>query len=160
MAETDPKPAESKPTTRTTAATTTEEPPNPDEVEIDERYVGVDPIYANSAYEEPLEPEAPSGRSADAKDEKEAVEAEQEMIERVKANEAGTVVSLEDPVPFEEWVESGASSVATRHQSIRGLDQEQLEVDKEATEGAKDESGKIPPSSGSVGQPGVHSTGP
>jgi hypothetical protein len=115
----------------------------------DDRYVGVDPIYKQSAYEEPLEVEA-EGRSKAAK---EAVQDELDMLARVKANEAGCVVEVDEPQPFEEWV--GTSSVAARKAGVTGVKEDQVAADQEATEAAKDEDGKIPPHSTSVEQPGV-----
>ena len=115
----------------------------------DERYVGVDPIYRQSAYEEPLEVEA-EGRSKEAK---EAVEDQLDMLARVKENEAGCVVNVDEPVPFEEWV--GSSSGAARKAGVRGADADQAKADAKSTEDAKVD-GKIPPHSGSVQQPGVH----
>ena len=157
MAENDPKPADSpKPadnprSTRTPA--TTDEPVNPDEVEIDERYVGIDPIYANSAYEEPLEPEAPSGKDV-TDEEKEAAEAEVAMLAKVKENEAGCVVNVDEPVPFSEWVEG--TDAANRKSNISGVDQERVEADKAKTEEALNEEGRVPPRSTSTHQPGVN----
>lgn len=151
MAENEPNPPQHKAAPKAAATTTTTE--EPEEVEIDENYVGVDPIYANSAYEEPLNPEAPSGRGAD-KDEADAVTAEQEMIERVKANEAACAVEVDELEPYEEWVSS--SYDAARKATVVGVDQERVEADREATEEAKDDYGKIPPRSTSRHQPGVN----
>ena len=124
----------------------------------DERYVGVDPIYKQSAYEEPLEAEGDPVVDEDASDEekeaaKEAAEAEADTLERVKANEEGNKVAVEEAESFEEWLPH--SAVATRKQSVRGADEEQMEADKQATEDAKGEDGKIPPHSTSAQQPGV-----
>jgi hypothetical protein len=116
----------------------------------DDRYVGVDPIYKNSAYMEPLEAE-PEGRTKAAK---EAVQGELDMLARVKANEAGCKVEVGEPVPFEEWFPT--SEVGTRKQSVSGLNTEQAEADAETTEAAKGDDGRIPPHSGSVQQPGVN----
>ena len=120
----------------------------------DERYVGVDPIYKQSAYEEPLEVEEGAG---DSDEEKEAVEREVEMLKRVKANEAGVKVEVDEPESFEDWLPH--SAVAARKAAVRGRDEEQMEEDQQATEDAKDEDGKIPPHSTSVGQPGVFTSG-
>lgn len=120
----------------------------------DDRYVGVDPIYKQSAYEEPLEVEEGAGEDDD---EKEAVEREVEMLKRVKGNEAGTKVEVDEPESFEDWLPH--SAIAARKAAVRGLDDEQVEADQAVTEEAKDEDGKIPPHSTSVGQPGVFTSG-
>lgn len=124
-----------------------------DSVKVDnENYVGVDPIYQNSAYEEPLAlTEVPSDASDE---EKEAIEAEIAMVETVKANEEGCVVETEEPVPFEEWVGEQASTVAKSR--VPGGLSEEREEDMTATEEAKDDDGKIAPHSTSLHQPGVN----
>ena len=124
----------------------------------DERYVGIDPIYKQSAYEEPLEAEGEPVLDENATDEekeaaKEAAEAEADMLERVKTNEAGAAVEVTEVQPFEEWLPE--SSIGVRKNLVRGLDEEQVEADKAATEEAKGEDGKIPPHSTSAQQPGV-----
>ena len=124
----------------------------------DERYVGVDPIYKQSAYEEPLEAEGEPAEVEGATDEeneaaKEAAEAEAEMLERVKTNEAGSAVEVTEVQSFEDWLPE--SSIGVRKNLVRGLDEEQVEADKAATEEAKGEDGKIAPHSTSAQQPGV-----
>jgi hypothetical protein len=120
----------------------------------DARYIGVDPIYAQSAYEEPLEPKA-AGRS---KEDKEEVADELDMIERVRENEAGCVVNVDEPVPFEEWVEG--TDLATRKAGVGGVDQKRREEARKTVEAVKDsETGRIPPSSGNTNQPGVTRSG-
>jgi hypothetical protein len=124
----------------------------------DERYVGVDPIYKQTAYEEPLEAEGEPAEVEGATDEeneaaKEAAEAEAEMLERVKANEEGVKVEVDEPESFEDWLPH--SAIGVRKNLVRGLDEEQVEADKAATEEAKGDDGKIPPRSTSTQQPGV-----
>lgn len=116
-----------------------------------DKYVGVDPIYKQSAYEEPLEAE-PEGRSKAAK---EAVADELEMVERVKANEAGCVVEVDEPQSFEDWVATSAAADQARKSTILGLNEEQAAADDQALEDAKGDDGRIPPHSTSTHQPGV-----
>ena len=123
-----------------------------------ENYVGVDPIYQQSAYEEPLEPDE-AHVPEDATDEEQeaaeaAFEAEQAVLESVKANEAGSVVETEEPVPFEEWVGDQASTVAKSR--TPGANSDAAEEDMAATEEAKGDDGKIAPHSTSLHQPGVN----
>ncbi len=163
MAENDPKPASDtppqRPATRSAAkSAAADEPVNPDEREYNENYVGIDPIYANSAYEEPLNPEeadVPDDASDEEKEAAEAAfEAEQEMTEKVKENEEANKVVVEEPVPFEEWV--GETDAANRKSTISGVDQERAEADQQKTEDAKGDRGTIPPRSTSTHQPGVN----
>ena len=161
MAENDPKPAPKAaatpaPDPRQTRNVATDEAPNPDEVEYDERYVGIDPIYANSAYEEPLEPEPDTSvrDGKEGKEAKEATEAELDMIERVKENEEGCVVNVDEPQPFEEWV--GGTDLQARKSSVQGVDDERVQADQQKLEEAKNEDGRIPPRSTSTHQPGVN----
>jgi len=147
-----PRPAA---TTRATAKDATEES---EAVKTDnENYVGIDPIYAQSAYEEPLNPEG-ADVPKDASDEEkkaaeEAAEAEAEMTERVKENEEACVVEVDEAMPFEEWVQT--TDAANRKSNISGVDQERVEADREKLEEAKNDDGRIPARSTSRGQPGV-----
>jgi len=129
-----------------------EEPKSKEELQ-DEGFVGVDPIYANVADAEPWG--EPTSGTGDLKDEeKEAAEAEIEIIERVKENELGCVVEVDEPQPFEDWVSE--SALTERKSTKLGVDNERAEADRAKTEEAKNKDGKIPPRSTSTHQPGVN----
>ena len=81
---------------------------------------------------------------------------ELEMVERVKANEAGCVVEVDEPQSFEDWVATSAAADQARKSTILGLNEEQAEADAAALEDAKGEDGRIPPHSTSTHQPGVN----
>ena len=158
MSDSSQEQQEPKAPRKSAAKRSAQEEPESEAVKTDdERYVGVDPIYKQSAYEEPLEGEGAVEVEGATDEEKqaaeEAAEAEAEMLARVKTNEAGCTVETTEVQEFEEWLPE--SSIGVRKNLVRGLDEEQVEADKEATEGAKGEDGKIAPRSTSAQQPGV-----